>query len=424
MRRSDLFLPTTREHRGAGTESTRLLTRAGLVREFGSGLWGFTPVGLRVERKIARRIRVGMDDVGGQSVDLPGLQYRERWARSGRWGEFEGEMFTLTNRDGAELCLAPSHEEGMVHLVDGLIRSYEDLPLLLYQVDSKFRDDHARGGLLRCKEFTMKDAYSFHLDRQSLDATYREVRAAYERIFADLGLRFVVCEAENRVMGGTRSEEFVAPVDDGTCRLRYCDADACRYGVTDDHSDFESLGASDDCPDCGSRLTASEGVEVGHIFQLGTRYSAAMGLTVDDDAGVSRDVEMGSYGIGVDRLLQTLAMQHADGDGCRWPVTDWGSVGPYRAAIVPIGDDAAVREAAERLHETLGGDCLLFDDETQSVGERFAESDLLGIPAKMVVGNTYRETGNVEIEDRDGRSRLVSSHEVVDALEDVAGTRV
>lgn len=148
MRRSDLFLPASRERRGQGTEAAELLVRAGLIREFGSGLWGLTPAGKRVQENVVRRIRTGMHSVGGQEVTLPGLQQRERWEESGRWQSFEGEMFTLADRDGRELCLAPSHEEGMVHLLDGLVRSYEELPLTLYQVDSKFRDDHARAGLL------------------------------------------------------------------------------------------------------------------------------------------------------------------------------------------------------------------------------------------------------------------------------------
>jgi prolyl-tRNA synthetase len=413
MRRCDLFWPTSRDDRGVGTESTRLLVRAGVVTEFGSGLWGLTPVGRRIDRQIRRRLHEGMQGIGAQEVRLPGLQYRERWSQSGRWGQFEGEMFTLENREGAAMCLAPSHEEGMVHLLDGLVRSYHDLPLTLYQIDAKFRDDHPRGGLLRSKEFTMKDAYSFHADEASLAEMYREMRTAYDAIFTDLGLRFAICEAENSVMGGDRSEEFVAPVEsDGSCRLVSCAAEDCRFGLTDEHVGYADLTTGDAvggvCPDCGGELVESEGVEVGHIFELGTRYSAAMWLTVDAEDGSSVDVVMGSYGIGVDRLLQTLVMQHADEDGLRWPVTDWGTVAPYCASLVSIGDDEVVRGVTERLHAELGDDCLWFDDESQSVGERFAESDLLGVPTNVVVGNTYRETGEVELETRDGERRVVA----------------
>jgi prolyl-tRNA synthetase len=425
MRRSELFLPASRERRGEGTAATEFLVRAGLIREFGSGLWGLTPAGTRVQEKVTRRIRAGMRSVAGQEVALPGLQQRERWAESGRWNAFEGEMFTLVDRDGRELCLAPSHEEGMVHLLDGLVRSYEELPLTLYQVDSKFRDDHARAGLLRCKEFTMKDAYSFHTDEASLREGYREIRATYERILTDLGVEFAIAEAENSVMGGERSEEFVAPVAGGTCELRHCEWAECRFGLTDESEEFERFADGDDCPDCGAVLRASGGVEVGHVFELGTRYAAAMGFTVDDESGRPHEVWMGSYGLGVGRIIQTLVMQGgADGGvdadsadaACRWPVTDWGCVAPYRAAVISIGD-GEVRDVAESIHEELGRDCLLFDDARQSVGVRFAESELLGLPAKIIVGNGYRESGQVEIEYRDGESRQVAVEEVVAAVE-------
>jgi prolyl-tRNA synthetase len=437
MRRSDLFLPASREVRGEGTDVTKLLRRAGLIREFGSGLWGFTPAGERVRRKVEDRIRTGMDDVGAQEVRLPGLQYRERWADSGRWGSFEGKMLTLQNRDGQDMCLAPSHEEGMVHLFDGVVRSYDDLPLVVYQVASKFRDDHARNGLVRCKEFTMKDAYSFHVDEASLAATYDAMRAAYEAIFADLGFEFAVVEAEAEVMGGSASEEFVAPVADGSDRLVHCTADGCRFGVTversstsprsraredtDEHPDFADHHAGDDCPDCGGELAESDGIELGHVFQLGTRYSEPMDLAVHDAEGREREVLMGSYGIGVERAVQALLQQTTDDhgtDSCRWPVTDCGCVAPYRAGVVPVGEGEAVQAAAEDVHDSIGaGDCLLFDDDTQSVGERFAEADLLGLPATVVVGNTYRETGLVDVEDADGHTEQVDPETVPAVVE-------
>ncbi len=411
MRRSDLFLPATRETPGAGSAAAKLLVRAGLIRGFGSGLWAVTPAGQRVRAKLTDRVVAAMDGIGGQRVRLPGLQYADRWRESGRWGGFEGEMFTLENRDGQAMCLAPSHEEGVVHLLDGRARSHHDLPLLVYQVESKFRDDHARNGLVRTKEFTMKDAYSVHADEAGLRETYREVRAAYERALDDVGLEYAVVEADAGVMGGATSEEFVAPVADAggdSDRLVYCAAADCRFGVTDEHDGFDEYDAGDACPECGGSLAASDGIEVGHVFQLGTRYSEAMDFTVDTADGDARSVEMGSYGLGVDRLLQTLAQQHGSPDSLAWPVTDWGSVAPYRAAIVPVGDDSEVLDVAERLHDDCGReDVLLYDEDAGlSVGERFAESGLLGVPAKVVVGNTYREDGVVDVETDSGTEQL------------------
>jgi prolyl-tRNA synthetase len=411
VRRTEAFLPTSRESRNRAGETVRLALRAGLVRQFGSGLYGFTPTGEQIRRKVVHRIEAEMDAIGAQAVSLPQLQYRPHWEQSGRWANFEGEMFTFENRDAREMCLAPSHEEGIVHLVDGYVRSYDDLPLLLYQVGTKHRDDHARNGLLRTKEFTMKDAYSLHATAESLETWYRRVRDAYERIFDTLGVEFVIADAENNVMGGSASEEFVAPVKDGSCELVACTSDPCRFGVTDEHVEFEQSVDGDDCPRCDGTLTASEGIEIGHVFKLGTCYSDAMGLTVDTGNNSSRPVEMGSYGIGVTRLIQTLIEQHADSNGCRWPVTDAGTVAPYEAAILPLHHDGEIGEVADRLHEDLE-ESLLFDDEMQSVGECFAESDLLGIPVKLILGNCFRETGQVEVETRDGETRYLDPEEV------------
>ena len=407
MRRSDLFLPATRETPGTGSDAAKLLVRAGLIRGFGSGLWAVTTAGQRVREKLIDRIVAAMDGIGGQRVRLPGLQYADSWRASGRWGGFEGELFTLENRDGQAMCLAPSHEEGVVHLLDGRVRSHADLPLLVYQVESKFRDDHARNGLVRTKEFTMKDAYSVHADESGLRKTYREVRAAYERVLDDVGLEYSIVEADAGVMGGATSEEFVAPVADAggdSDRLVYCTAEGCRFGVTDEHDGFDAHRAGDACPECGGDLAASDGIEVGHVFQLGTRYSEAMGFAVDTADGGERAVEMGSYGLGVDRLLQTLAQQHGSAESLAWPATDWGSVAPYRAAVIPVGE-GEVLDVAERIHDECGReDVLLYDD--LSVGERFAECDLLGIPAKVVVGNTYREDGVVDAETASGTEKL------------------
>ncbi|KAB1198418.1 MULTISPECIES: aminoacyl--tRNA ligase-related protein [Haloferax] len=413
MRRSDVTLFTSREAQGWENDTVQLTVRAGLVRQFGGGLFGFTPTGERVRRNVIRRIEAEMDAIGGQLVSLPTLQYKPIWEQSGRWGSFEGEMFTFENRDGQAMCLAPSHEEGIVHLVEGSVRSYDDLPVLLYQVERKHRDDHPRNGLLRTKEFTMKDAYSLHATEASLDEWYTRLREAYCRIFDAVGVDFVVADAQNSVMGGSASEEFVAPVENGSLELVYCEAVGCRFGVTDE-SPTGGIDAGDACPDCGETLVAGEGIEIGHVFKLGTRYSDPAGLTVDTADGTTRLVQMGSYGIGVDRLVHTLVEQHGGETGLRWPVTDHGSVAPYTLAIVPLDYDEDIAAAADQLHHACGrGAVLLFDDDDQTIGERFAESDLLGIPWKAILGNHYRETGEVELEKRDGKKRFV-------ALDDVA----
>lgn len=412
MRRSEAILFTSREISKHENETVALIMRAGLVRQFGSGLYGLTPTGERVRKKVITLVKHEMDAIGGQQISLPALNYSGIWKQSGRWKSFEGEMFTFENRDDQQMCLAPSHEEGVVHLVDGVVRSYEDVPVLLYQVESKYRDDHARNGLVRTKEFTMKDAYSLHMTRDSLDEYYERVREAYVNIFETLGIEFAITPAENSVMGGSASEEFVAIANTGTLTLRHCVATGCRFGVTSESPRAE-LSPGDACPKCGGRLIASEGIEIGHVFKLGAQYTESMGLAVDDADGAKRDVVMGSYGIGIERLLHTLVEQHGDEKGCRWPGERIGQVAPYRVSIIPLEYEGRIQEAAEDLYESCGhGDTLLFDDGDQTIGERFVESDLLGVPCKVILGNHYRETGEVELESREGSTEYVELGEV------------
>ena len=408
MRRSETTLFTSREPGKQQSETAKRLFRAGLVRQFGSGLYGFTPTGERVRQQVVDHLETEMRRIGARQVSLPQLNYSEIWKQSGRWGSFDGEMFTLENRDGKRMCLAPSHEEGIVHLVEGTIRSYEDLPALFFQIGAKHRDDHARSGLLRTKEFTMKDAYSLHTTPESLASYYERMREAYVRIFEGLGIDFAIAEAENTVMGGSKSEEFLAIAETGTADLRWCPGEECRFGVTA-ASPNADLAAGEECPECGHELDAGEGIEIGHIFELGTRYSEPMGLTVDTAAGERQDVLMASYGIGVERLLYALVEQHGDEAGCAWSADGSGVVAPYAASIIPLEYEDELAAVADYLYEDCGPErTLLFDDPDQSIGERFAESDLLGVPRKIIIGNEFRETGEVELESRSGGTEYVT----------------
>ncbi|MFT4946331.1 MAG: prolyl-tRNA synthetase, partial [Natronomonas sp.] len=266
------------------------------------------------------------------------------------------------------------------------------------------------------KEFTMKDAYSVHATTESLDEQYERVREAYVRIFADLDIEFVIAQSGNNLMGGSASEEFLAVAETGSADLWYCPGDECRLGATSE-SPRSDLQAGDDCPECHGTLTAGEGVEIGHIFKLGTRYSEPMGLTVDLADGSRQDVLMASYGIGIERLLYSLIDQHADEDGCRWSADGSGIVAPYAASIIPLQYDDELAAVADYLYEDCGAEkTLLFDDPDQSIGERFAESDLLGVPYKIIVGNEFRETGEVELESRDGETEYVTIEAVPERI--------
>ncbi|MFB6112080.1 MAG: aminoacyl--tRNA ligase-related protein [Halobacteriaceae archaeon] len=422
MRRSDLPSFERREAPDEAHDAVRALRQAGYIRRFGSGRYAFTPIGERVHRRITERVRQGMRAIGAQPVSLPQLQSRALWERSERWGAWDGEMFTLEDRTGRQLCLAPSHEEGAVKLLEGVVRSYDDLPVVVYQIGRKHRDDHARKGLLRAKEFSMKDAYSFHADVGSLEEWYDRMRRAYREIFADLGLEVCTARAENTVMGGSHSEEFVAPVDDGTLELLACTNEACEVGITDEQARWDEFDEGDDCPGCEGRLRRSAGVEVGHIFRLGDRYAEAMDLTVDGDDGTSQTVLMGSYGIGITRVLQTLLQQQDLDGGCRWPVTARGTVAPFQASIIPLRYDGVYRDVARRLYDRLGPEeILLFDGAERTIGERFAVSDRLGIPRKLVIGTEYEATGKIEVETRAGETSHVDPASIETALPELLG---
>ncbi len=390
MRRSDLFVPTSKETQSsADVRSAELALRSGLVHQLGSGIFAYSPTGKRVREKISDIIRGEMHQIGYQEVDLSGLQYAKIWKDSGRFKQFEGEMFTFQNRDGQDMCLAPTHEEPMADLVRERLRSQKNMPLVIYQIGKKFRDDHARNGLIRAKEFTMKDAYSFTTDEDDLDEIYRDMREAYINIFDLLGIDYAITQADPGAMGGTESEEFQAPADIGADEIVRCPEEDCLFGTKD-------LDRTE-CPDHGTELERTNTIEIGHIFKLGTRYSEPLNLTFDSGDG-EEHVIMGSYGIGVSRVIPALIEQRNDEDGIIWPE----SVAPYETAIVPLEEDGEIMETAEELYDVLDADETLLFDNDVTIGEKFAEADLIGIPAKIILGNTYLEDGQIEVEYRDG----------------------
>ncbi|ERG88342.1 MAG: prolyl-tRNA synthetase, partial [halophilic archaeon J07HX5] len=292
MRRSRLFVPTSKEAESAAeVRSAVLALRSGLVDHLGSGLFSYSPTGKRVRDNIESIIHAKMKAVGAQEVDLPGLQYADIWRKSGRFGEFEGEMFTFENRDGKSMCLASTHEEPMAALVRERVRSKKNMPLVVYQVGEKYRDDHPRSGLLRAKQFRTKDTYSFTTSEEALTEVYQQMKAAYIDIFEQLGLSYAIVDAAPGAMGGFGSEEFQAPADAGSDRMSYCQNESCRFGT-------KHPGDNEQCPQCETSLVTKNAIELGHIFKLGTRYSDPLGLTYDTPTG-EQQVIMGSYGIGV-----------------------------------------------------------------------------------------------------------------------------
>lgn len=397
IKRDETVINTSKETSSrAKSKSTKLLERSGYIADFGSGLYGLTNLGQETRQRVEDVIRQEHVDDGCVEVCIPSLQYSEDWEKSGRWGKFEGEMFTFKNRDASDMCLAPTHEEGIVRMFRDSVRSYNQLPMTVFQIKEKHRDDKARQGLLRAKEFVMKDAYSLHSSEESMFSRYEQMKELYSRIFEKLGLEIAEVEANVGVMGGSESMEFVAPSKNGDDNLLYCSN--CRFGVTDEHEGYDDFIEGDNCPECSDTVQYSDGVEVGHIFALGTRYSSNMNFTFDTSEGNEEYVYMASYGIGVTRVMQTLIEQNGSADSCNWMINQGYTCSPFDVCIIRANDieDYTVNTVRNQI-SNIGLRCLEYTNN-RGIGEQFSESDLIGIPMKIILGNHWKSSEEVEIE--------------------------
>lgn len=560
MRRSKAFVPTLKEvSADAVVASHKLLLRAGFIRQLGAGIYSQLPLARRSLRKIEAILREEMEAIGAQEFHLPALHPREVWEDSGRWEVMGDNMFRLKDRKGGDYCLGMTHEEIFTSIARNEIRSYRDLPQIWFQIQTKFRDEpRPKSGLLRVREFTMKDSYSFDVDEKGLDEAYEKHRRAYHRIFSRCGLSVVAVEAHSGTMGGSESMEFMVRTDAGEDRLAVCPS--CHYaanvekaqsrvapiadgpgldaperfptpgvrtiedleqapyevkaqrqlktlvyvadgrpviavvrgdqelneaklstatgaqdlrpasaeeifallgahpgslggvgtegkelyvdltlkgrrdmvtganadgfhlrGVDVDRdlahakfADLRTVQEGEGCPRCDGTLELWKGLEVGHIFKQGTRYSATMGATFLDTEGRAVPIVMGAYGIGVERILAAAIELHHDGDGIIWPI----SIAPYHVALLSLqaGDEEVVR-AADDLYRRLGeaGIEVLYDDRDERPGVKFKDADLIGLPIRVAVGKKALAEGKVECKlRRDAEVHLVAVDEVVD----------
>jgi prolyl-tRNA synthetase len=546
MRVSQFFLSTLKETPAeAEVVSHRLMLRAGLIRQLARGVYTWMPLGLRVVRKVEAIVREEMDAAGAIELLMPAAQPAELWQESGRWEQYGPELLRFKDRHQRDFCLGPTHEEVVSDIVRQEVKSYRQLPLNLYQIQTKFRDEiRPRFGVMRAREFVMKDAYSFHADQGSLDQTYRAMVDCYSRIFTRLGLRFRAVAADTGAIGGTASQEFHVLADSGEDAIAYSPvsdyaanvelaeavapaaprpdagaaltrvhtpgvktiADLCAFlkipaertvkavvvdgadgrplllMVRGDHdlnfvkagkldqvkkpvafssaeairavfgadpgslgpvsfkgtviadravaamsdfvvganqndhhytgansgrdfpepvvADIRNVIAGDASPDGKGQLEIVRGIEVGHVFQLRTKYSSAMKLTFLDESGRSRLMEMGCYGIGVTRIVAAAIEQNHDGRGIMFP----RAMAPFDLALVPIGlgKSAQVRETAERLYRelTAAGIDVLLDDRDERPGVALADMELIGVPHRVVVGDRGLKAGNVEYQAR------------------------
>lgn len=543
MRMSKLLMPTLREVPAeAEIASHQLMLRAGMIRKLAAGVYSYLPLGLRVLQKVQNIIREEMDKAGAQELLMSALLPAEAYQASGRWDVFGPSMFRLKDRGERDFCLGPTHEELFTQCVIDNVRSYKEYPMTLYQIQTKYRDEaRPRFGVIRSREFIMKDAYSFDRDEEGLDASYQAMYEAYKRIFTRLGLDFTIVDADSGAMGGSGSQEFMVKSPVGEDGIAYCDS--CGYaanyekcaciptkaaqisgdlemekiytpnahtidelvkslgmeatnfaktiiykaddkyiaamvrgdrdvnevklknlvGCQDDlelaephivteitHAkvgfagpvgldipvyadrevelmqnfvvganesdmhyknvnigrDFEPdqiadirvVATGDECPVCGGKIKSEQGIEVGHIFKLGTKYSDALGLKYLDENGKQNTVIMGCYGIGVTRCLAAAVEQMHDENGIKWPV----SIAPYQAIVVAANYKNEEQMAeAEKLYEALNaaGIETLIDDRKERAGVKFKDADLIGIPVRVVVGKKVGE-GIVEYKER------------------------
>ncbi|MBX6377295.1 MAG: proline--tRNA ligase [Clostridia bacterium] len=570
MRMSTLLAPTQREDPAeAEVASHRLMLRAGLMRRLAAGIYTLLPLGHRAVARVERIVREEMDRCGAQELRLPILQPSELWQETGRWAAYGQEMWRVCDRHGREFCLGPTHEEVVTDLIRREVKSYRQLPLTVYQIQNKYRDEvRPRFGVMRAREFVMKDAYSFDRDLAGLEATYERMREAYEVIFRRCGLRFLAVEADPGAIGGHRTHEFMALADSGEATLVLCPecgyaanvekaetlpapvpfdptprpmeavptpgartiaevsamlgvdprqtaktlfywvegadggremvavllrgdrelnevklqralgALSVRMAAADDvltvagapvgsagpvglrsgvrlvadsevvavpnlvvganrpdvhltgvnagrdfrpdlTADLRLAGAGDACPRCGAPLSTRAGIEVGQIFQLGTKYSEAMRAFFQDENGRERPFVMGCYGIGVTRTVAAVIEQHHDADGIVWPP----SVAPFAVTVVPVQwSDPAQAAVAQQCYEAVcraGLDAVL-DDRPERAGVKFKDADLMGFPVRITVGPRALSEGRVEVRARRGGSaRLVEPGGVAAAVADL-----
>ncbi len=560
MRVSKMFLATQREiPADAEIPSHQLMLRAGLIRKVASGVYSFMPMGYRVYRKVENVVREEMDKAGAQELIMPAILPAEVYMASGRWERFGPEMFRLKDRGGRQFCLGPTHEEPFTEAVRDTIRSYKQLPVTLYQIQHKYRDEkRPRFGIMRCREFVMKDAYSFDVDEAGLDVSYKTMYEAYNKIFTRLGLDYTIVDADSGAMGGSGSQEFMVKSEVGEDGICYCDG--CGYAANEEKAvcvapeqdpagmlpvekihtpgvktieelmgfmnadpsafvktilynidgqivaamvrgdrdinetklgnlydatemdlasfadveeitgakvgfagpvglkkkidvivdlevasmknfivgacetdyhlknvnigrDFEAtkvvdirnLIEGDKCPKCGAPIKMARGVEVGHIFKLGTKYSKALNCVYLDKDGKENTMVMGCYGIGVGRTLAAIIEQYNDEDGIKWPV----EVAPYKAIVVPTKvNDEENMALAEKIYSELQdrGVEVMIDDRNERPGVKFKDADLIGIPVRITVGRRANE-GVVEVKYRmTGEMSEMTADEAVEAV--------
>jgi len=438
MRLSRFFLPILRETpKEAEIVSHRLMLRAGMIRQEAAGIYAFLPLGLRVLQKVCRIVREEQNRSGAIEMLMPTIQSAELWRESGRYDDYGKEMLRIQDRHEREMLYGPTNEEMVTEIFRAYVRSYKDLPLNLYHIQWKFRDEvRPRFGLMRGREFLMKDAYSFDLDQAGATHAYHRMFVAYLRTFARMGLKAIPMVADTGPIGGNLSHEFIILASTGESEV-FCHRDYLDFPVPGDDVNFDDVAGLKTIVDKWTSLYAAtsekhdaaafaglpadkqvsaRGIEVGHIFYFGTKYSEPMKAVVAGPDGSERPVHMGSYGIGPSRLVAAIIEAFHDDAGIKWPA----AVAPFDVAILNLKQGGADTDAAsERLYRELSAQGLdvLYHDLDERPGSKFATADLIGVPWQILVGPKGLAEGKIELKKRqDGSRELLTPADAVARL--------
>jgi len=419
MRLSRYFLPTLRENpKEAEIVSHRLMLRAGMIRQQSAGIYSWLPMGFKVMKNIEQIVREEQDRSGALELLMPTIQPADLWVESDRYNDYGKEMLRIEDRHGRAMLFGPTNEEMITDIFRGYVRSYRELPLNMYHIQWKFRDEvRPRFGIMRGREFLMKDAYSFDLDAERSRHAYNKMFVAYLRTYERMGLKAIPMRADSGPIGGDMSHEFIILASTGESAV-FCDKQLLDLEVPGADVDFESdlspivkewtsyYAATDEMHDAGEfdkiaedQQVSARGIEVGHIFYFGTKYSEPMGAVVAGPNGEDTPVHMGSYGIGVSRLVAGIIEASHDDDGIIWPE----AVAPYHVGLINLkqGDEGTEAEC-ERLYAELqrAGVEVLYDDRDARAGAKFASMDLIGLPWQLIVGPRGLKNGEVELKHR------------------------
>lgn len=410
MYTSKLFFPTLRQApNDAELISHKLMFRAGLIRKLAAGLYTWLPLGLKVLKKIENIIRHELNNIAAQEILMPIIQPADLWKETDRWQKYGDMLLTMKDRHKRDFCFGPTHEEVITDLIRNEINSYKQLPICLYQIQTKFRDEiRPRFGVMRAREFLMKDAYSFHLTQECLNNTYNQMFVAYKNIFNKLQLKFKAVVADNGDMGGNMSHEFQVIAQSGEDKIVYSE-----------HSDYAAnieVINIEQTPD----LQTARGIEVGHIFQLGDRYSKVMKAKVLNQQNQEQTMLMGCYGIGGSRLVAACIEQKHDELGIIWPEI----IAPFKVVIIPIGfhQSEKIKEFSMNLYNQLQANPsltneILLDDRNERPGIMFKDHELIGIPHRIVINEKLLSTNQIEYKSRaSSEIQIINNTEILNYL--------